>query len=111
MGQIEIIEGLDLADMVEKVSARLLLTRRCHAACLVKNHLQRQEQLEKDVAETEEKLKKLKEKLAKANAKIDKIRSGDWSVLASREDGPKKGHNHGSEYDRYPHKNRHDDYS
>jgi len=44
--------------------------------------LQRIEQLVCDVNSGEKELKKKKEKLAKAQEKIDKIKSGNWQVLS-----------------------------
>lgn len=96
--KIEKIEGVDLADLVTEASTRLLAERRVEAAGLVKNHLQRVEGLTLEVRKKEQELKKLKEKLSKAQDKVDKIKAGDWSVLALKQDGP-KGHNTGPERD------------
>ncbi len=88
------LEDVDLAQLVEESSKELMVSKRYDAANIIKNHLQRVEQLAIDVRTAEKALVKKKEKLAKAQAKIDKIKEGDWSLLAEKEDGP-KGHSNG----------------
>ena len=88
---MEKMENVDLSVLVEESSKELMADKRNDAASIVKKHLQRVEQLAIDVRNTEKQLKIKKEKLAKAQAKIDKIKAGDWSLLAEKEDGPKKG--------------------
>lgn len=92
--KIEKIPGVELSELVTEATSELLAERRKKAAGLIKNHLQRVEGLALDVRKKENELKKLREKLTKAQAKIDKIKAGDWSVLSDRKDGP-KGHNNG----------------
>ena len=90
--KIEKIEGVNLADLVKEASTELIAERRAQAGNLIKNHLQRVEQLTLDIRNLEKNLKGKKDKLAKAQAKIDKIAGGDWSMLVEKKDGP-KGHN------------------
>ena len=89
------IEDVDLKALVSVVSNELITEKRNVAANSIKQHLQRVEQLAYDVSSLEKQLKQKKEKLAKAQAKVDKIREGDWSLLADKKDSP-KGHNNGS---------------
>ena len=86
------IDGIDLAELVKDSAQDLMKEKRVGAANIVKNHLQRVEQLAIDIRTLEKELKNKKDKLVKAQSKIDKIKAGDWSVLAQKEDGP-KGHN------------------
>lgn len=99
MEKFEKIEGVDLSTLVEEASTELLGERRSQAASIIKKHLQRVEQLVIDVHRAEKTLRGKKEKLTKAQAKLDKIKAGDWSLLAEKKDGPKKGNNESSEFD------------
>jgi len=90
------IDGVNLVELVEESSKELISAKRNEAANLIKNHLQRVEQLALDVRKAEKELKKKSEALKKAQDKIDKIKAGDWSQLADKQDGP-KGHNQGSD--------------
>ena len=78
---IKKIEGLDLSDLVTEVSTDLVNERRKQAAGVIKKQLQKLEQLNIDVKNAEKELKKKTESLAKAQNKVDRIKSGDWSVL------------------------------
>lgn len=75
------IEGVNLADLVDSVSTDLVNERRKQASGVIKQQLQRMEQLNIDIKNAEKELKKKSEKLAKAQTKMDRIKSGDWSVL------------------------------
>jgi hypothetical protein len=87
--KIEKIEGVDLAVLVEEASTELMAEKRRQASNIIKNHLQREEQLVYDIRNLEKNLKGKKDKLAKAQAKIEKIIKGDWSLLSEKKDGPK----------------------
>lgn len=88
---MEKLENVNLAELVVETSDSLLTEKRNAAASIIKKHLQRVEQLAINVHKLEKELKGEKEKLAKAQAKIDKIKEGDWSLIAETKDGPKKG--------------------
>ena len=88
---MEKIENVNLSELVEESSKELVADRRKQAASIVKKHLQRAEQLAVDVRQAEKSLNKKKEMLKKAQEKINKIKEGDWSLLAEKEDGPRKG--------------------
>jgi outer membrane murein-binding lipoprotein Lpp len=93
---MEKLENVNLAELVVEASDALLTEKRNGAASSIKKHLQRVEQLAIDVRKLEKELKSKKEKLAKAQAKIEKIKEGDWSLLADKDDSPKKNsHNNG----------------
>lgn len=87
------IENVDLGSLVTEASTELMAEKRRVAANHIKIHLQRVEQLVIDVKKAEKELRKKKEKLEKAQAKINKIKEGDWSLLAEKKDGQKKGNN------------------
>ena len=76
------IKGVDLADLVSEVSIGLLDERREQAASIIKQQLQRMEQLTIDVKNAEKELKKKQDKLTKAQDKIDKVKSGNWQILS-----------------------------
>jgi hypothetical protein len=88
---MEKLENVNLAELVVEASEALLAEKRNTAASIIKKHLQRVEQLAIDVHKVEKELKSKKEKLVKAQAKINKIKEGDWSLIAEQKDGPKKG--------------------
>ena len=88
------IDGVNLEELVKESSVALISDKRKEAANLVKNHLQRIEQLALDVRKAEKELKKKTEALKKAQEKMDKIKAGDWGLLSEKQDGP-KGHNNG----------------
>jgi hypothetical protein len=88
---MEKLEGVDLKVLVAEASDALLTEKRNSAASIIKKHLQRVEQLAIDVHKLEKELKGKKEKLTKAQDKIEKIKEGNWSLIAEQKDGPKKG--------------------
>ncbi len=90
---MEKLENVNLSELVVEASDALLTEKRNAAASSIKKHLQRVEQLAIDVRKIEKELKSKREKLVKAQAKIEKIKEGDWSLLADKEDGPKKNNN------------------
>jgi seryl-tRNA synthetase len=90
--KIDPIEGVDLSELVKEASTELMAEKRRQASNIIKNHLQREEQLVYDIRNLKKNLKGKEEKLAKAQAKIEKIIKGDWSLLVEKKDGP-KGHN------------------
>ena len=79
---LEKVEDLDLGQLVEEVSSDMVQERTRQAAGLIKKQLQRMEQLSKDIVAAKKELKSKQDKLVKAQDTIDKIRSGDWKVLA-----------------------------
>ncbi len=89
------IDGVNLTELVEEGSKELISEKRSEAANIIKNHLQRIEQLSLDVRKAEKELNKKTEALTKAQDKMDKIKGGDWGLLSEKKDGP-KGHNQGS---------------
>lgn len=89
------IDNVNLTELVTESSKELISEKRSEAANIIKNHLQRIEQLSLDVRKAEKELNKKTEALKKAQEKMDKIKAGDWSQLAEKKDGP-KGHNQGS---------------
>ena len=87
---MEKLENVDLSALVEDSSKELMDEKRKQAAGLIKVQLQRIEQLSLDVRNAERTLKKKQEALAKAQQKIDKIKAGDWSLLAEQKDNSKE---------------------
>ena len=90
------MDNVDLSQLVEESSEELIADKRKRAASIIKAHLQRIEGLALDVRNAERELNKKKEKLEKAQQKLNKIKEGDWSLLSDKKDGP-SGHNQGSE--------------
>ncbi len=87
---MEKIDGVDLSELVEESSTELVTEKRRKVAGMIKQQLQRVEQLSIDVKELEKQLRGKKEKLDKALAKIKKVKEGDWSVLVENKEGKKK---------------------
>jgi len=87
---MEKLENVDLSALVEDSSKELMDEKRKQAAGLIKVQLQRIEQLSLDVRNAERTLKKKQEALVKAQQKIDKIKAGDWSLLAEQKDNSKE---------------------
>lgn len=83
---MEKIDGVNLEDLVEESSADLIAEKRRSVAGLIKQQLQRMEQLATDVKNLEKQLKGKREKLTKTQEKMEKIKSGDWSVLAEKKE-------------------------
>lgn len=83
---MEKIDGVNLEDLVKESSADLVAEKRRSIAGLIKQQLQRMEQLATDVQNLEKQLKGKREKLKKTQEKIEKIRGGDWSVLAEKKE-------------------------
>ena len=79
---MEKIENVDLGNLVTEASNEIIDARRKQAAGIIKQQLQRIEQLVTDISNAEKELKKKRDKLTKAQEKIDKIKAGDWSLLA-----------------------------
>lgn len=87
---MEKIENVDLSELVEESSTELVAEKRRKVAGMIKQQLQRVEQLSVDVKELEKQLRGKKEKLGKALEKIKKIKEGDWSVLTENQEGKKQ---------------------
>ncbi len=76
------VKGVNLKVLVEECAEELVELRRKQAANIIKQLLQRMEQLSIDVRNLEKELRNKQEKLVKAKAKIDKIKEGQWDLLA-----------------------------
>lgn len=79
------IENIDLKDLLESAAQNLLVEKRNDAESRIRQTLIRQEALVVSIHAKENELKKLREKMDKSSAKIDRLRKGDWSVLAEIE--------------------------
>ena len=80
------IEGTELLDLVAEAANELLQERRSCAKGQIKKELQRIEGLASDIKKTEKELEKLRKKFNTAQEKIDKLKSGDWSVLVTEQE-------------------------
>jgi cell division septum initiation protein DivIVA len=80
---MEKIEGLDPAQFVSEVATSLVEERKRQAANIIKQQLQRIETLSGELKQAQKQVTKCTEKIAAAQAKIDKFKSGDWSVLVA----------------------------
>ena len=78
---MEEIKGVNLSKLVEESSEELIADKRKMASGLVKQQLQRMEQLAIDIKNLKKQLRNKEEKLEKAQLKINKIKDGDWSLL------------------------------
>jgi len=79
------IPSLNLTDLLEDAANALMAEKRHDAESRIKQILIRQEKLAESIKASENELKKLNAKLEKSVAKINKLKSGDWSVLNEQE--------------------------
>jgi len=79
------IPALNLTDLLEGAANALMAEKRHDAESRIKQILIRQEKLAESIKASENELKKLNAKLEKSVAKINKLKSGDWSVLNEQE--------------------------
>jgi len=79
------IPSLNLTDLLEGAANALMAEKRHDAESRIKQILIRQEKLAESIKASENELKKLNAKLEKSVAKINKLKSGDWSVLNEQE--------------------------
>jgi hypothetical protein len=79
------IENTELKDLLESAAQNLLLEKRKDAESRIKGILIRQEAMADAIRAKENELKKLREKMDKSTAKIDRLRKGDWTVLSEIE--------------------------
>lgn len=75
------IKDINLTDVVQESAKELIAERRKMVGNQIKQLLQRVEGLARFVVVGERELKKIKDKLSSAQAKIDKLKAGDWSIL------------------------------
>lgn len=79
------IDNVNLSDLLESAALNLLTEKRKDAESRIKQILVRQEAMADAIKTKESELKKLREKMEKSTAKIDRLRKGDWAVLAEIE--------------------------
>lgn len=79
------IPDTDPNDILLSAAASLLTDKRKDAESRVKQILIRQEALAESILSKERELKKLREKMDKSSQKIERLRNGDWAVLAEIE--------------------------
>lgn len=72
---------INLQELVSAAAQELVDNRWKQAANTTKQQLQRIEQLSVELKRAERDIKSKREKIEKAQAKIDRIRNGDWKVL------------------------------
>ena len=78
------VQGVNLGELVSETATQLVADRRKMVGNQIKNLLQRTEGLARKLVLGKREIKKLEDKLASAQAKIDKLKAGDWSVLEER---------------------------
>lgn len=79
------IDQTNLPDLLQSAAAKLLAEKRNDAESRIKGILIRQEAMADSIRTKENELKKLREKMEKATQKIERLRNGDWAVLAELE--------------------------
>lgn len=82
---IEKIDEVDLEALVKDASSDLILQRRKEALTLIQKLMCRIEGLAKEKKQADTKVKELEGKITAAQEKLNKIKSGDWSILAGLE--------------------------
>ncbi len=73
---------IKLNDLVGEASRELMREKRLEASNLVKSFLLKAESLTYDIKGKKRELEKMEVSLADTLGKIEKLRSGDWSILA-----------------------------
>ena len=79
------IENTELPDLLKSAADALLAEKRKDAESRIKGILIRQEAMADAIRQKENELKRLREKMDKSTAKIERLRKGDWAVLAEIE--------------------------
>ena len=75
------IQDVDLKKLTEEVAIELLVERRRGVSSKIKSMIIKVEDLTERKSRLTAELKKADESLEKANALIEKLKAGDWSVL------------------------------
>lgn len=75
------IEGVELPDLVAQAANELVNLQRDEAITLIKRKLERVAGLTAEIKKLKNDIKTKEEKLEKTLGLIEKLRSGDWSVL------------------------------
>jgi hypothetical protein len=79
------IQDTELPDLLKSAASKLLAEKRNDAESRIKGILIRQEAMADSIKTKENELKKLREKMEKSSQKIERLRNGDWAVLAELE--------------------------
>lgn len=80
---------IDLQELVTAASIDIMLERRKEATNLIKGFLIKVEGLTKEIKNLENQLKTKQESLAKTNEKIQRLKKGEWNILAENNSGSK----------------------
>lgn len=84
------IPDTDLATLVESAALNALAERRLEVGSVVRLILRRQEIIAEEIVRDEKTIATKREKLAQLSGRIQKLKSGDWSVLAELEKSVKQ---------------------
>lgn len=75
------IDNTSPEDLLREAAAQLISEQKHAAVAQIKDTLRRVAQLSNDIRMTEQAVEKKKKELDGANGRLEKLRSGDWSVL------------------------------
>lgn len=75
------IENTTPEDLLREAAAQLISEQKHAAVAQIKDTLRRVAQLSNDIRMTEQAVEKKRKELDGANGRLEKLRSGDWSVL------------------------------
>lgn len=78
---MEKIEGLSLEDIAKQTEEALLLERRTTLVATLRGIYVNCELWSKEIKQGEKRLVELRDKLAKAQAKLQDIKTGNWAVV------------------------------
>jgi len=84
------LDGVKLEDLVKQASNDLLAKRKQELSTKIQAIFHRVDGLNEEIRKLENDLAKKRKKLESANAKLTKLRQGDWTVL---EDEKKQDNN------------------
>lgn len=75
------IDSTTPEDLLREAAAQLISEQKHAAISQIKDTLRRVAQLSNDIKMTEQAVEKKRKELDGANGRLEKLRSGDWSVL------------------------------
>jgi len=83
-------DQINLAELVEDTATSLVAALRKDYQGKIRQMLLKLEQLDKEITDGEKQLNKKRQAFTKIQARIDKLRDGDWSVLKDNDQNKKK---------------------
>jgi phenylpyruvate tautomerase PptA (4-oxalocrotonate tautomerase family) len=87
---MEKIDGINLSELITEASSEVLLEKRREVASAIRQMLNKQISLAGEITKMDKELAQKNKQLIEVNGKLDKIKSGDWSVLNEKKQEQKQ---------------------